>query len=107
MPGGIDPFLVNGKTPMNSACCGKLHNGYGVRYTCDHFDAITTLMTFDQLIKHFGTQAKAASALGCSQPTLSNWKTRGRIPSIQQLRLEHITNGKLKAEKSILKVSRA
>jgi DNA-binding transcriptional regulator YdaS (Cro superfamily) len=64
-------------------------------------------MTFDQLIKHFGTQAKAAEIIGCTQPTLSNWKNRGRIPGIQQLRIEHVTKGKLKADKSILKVSRA
>jgi hypothetical protein len=85
----------------------ELHNANAVRYTCDHFDNFTTAMNFDQLIKHFGTQSKAADALGCSQPTLSNWKTRGRIPGIQQLRIEHLTKGRLKAEKSILKVSRA
>ena len=55
-------------------------------------------MTFDQLIKHFGSQVVAAKAIGCTQPTLSNWKSRGRIPMLQQLRIELITKGKLKAQ---------
>ena len=65
-------------------------------------------MTFAQLIKHFGSQVLAAHAIGVTQPTLSNWKARGRIPHLQQLRIEHITNGKLKAAAEILakKVSR-
>lgn len=55
-------------------------------------------MKIDQVIKHFGSQVAAAHALGVQQPTISNWKTRGRIPHIQQLRIEHLTNGKLKAQ---------
>lgn len=55
-------------------------------------------MKIDQVIKHFGSQVAAADALGVQQPTISNWKTRGRIPHIQQLRIEHVTEGKLKAQ---------
>lgn len=55
-------------------------------------------MKIDQVIKHFGSQVAAADALGVQQPTISNWKTRGRIPHIQQLRIEHVTQGKLKAQ---------
>lgn len=55
-------------------------------------------MKIDQVIKHFGSQVAAADALGVQQPTISNWKTRGRIPHIQQLRIEHLTAGKLKAQ---------
>lgn len=55
-------------------------------------------MKIDQVIKHFGSQVAAAEALGVQQPTISNWKTRGRIPHIQQLRIEHLTKGKLKAQ---------
>ena len=55
-------------------------------------------MKIDQVIKHFGSQVATADALGVQQPTISNWKTRGRIPHIQQLRIEHLTNGKLKAQ---------
>lgn len=55
-------------------------------------------MKIDQVIKHFGSQVAAAEALGVQQPTISNWKTRGRIPHIQQIRIEHLTGGKLKAQ---------
>ena len=66
-------------------------------------------MEFDDLISHFGSQVAAASKLGVTQPTLSNWKARGHIPFLQQLRIEHITRGKLKAAPEILgrKVSRS
>jgi DNA-binding transcriptional regulator YdaS (Cro superfamily) len=60
-------------------------------------------MKLDKLIAHFGTQVAAAEAIGCTQPTISNWRTRGRIPHLQQLRIEHITGGKLKADPKILK----
>ena len=55
-------------------------------------------MKFDSLIEHFGSQVAAADALGVTQPTLSNWKKRGQIPLIQQLRIELVTKGKLKAK---------
>lgn len=65
-------------------------------------------MKIDNVIKHFGSQAAAAAAIGVTQPTISNWKTRGRIPNLQQLRIEHISRGKLRADSKILaKVSRA
>jgi DNA-binding transcriptional regulator YdaS (Cro superfamily) len=67
-------------------------------------------MTYDQLINHFGTQLTAARAIAVSQPAMSNWKARGRIPLVQQLRIEVLTKGKLKAEplfpKTKSKVSR-
>lgn len=55
-------------------------------------------MKFDQIVKHFGSQVAAATAIGCTQPTLSNWKKRGSIPQLQQLRIEMVTLGKLKAQ---------
>ncbi len=66
-------------------------------------------MTFDDLIAHFGSQVAAARKLDVTQPTLSNWKARGRIPALQQVRIQHVTRGKLKADPEILggKVSRA
>jgi DNA-binding transcriptional regulator YdaS (Cro superfamily) len=64
-------------------------------------------MKIDNVIRHFGSQAAAASALAVTQPTISNWKSRGKIPELQQLRIEHITRGKLRATAGILpKVSR-
>lgn len=66
-------------------------------------------MDFDDLISYFGSQVAAANKLGLTQPTLSNWKSRGRIPHLAQLRIQHMTRGKLKAAPEILekKVSRA
>lgn len=64
-------------------------------------------MNIDDLISHFGSQVEAARKLGVTQPSLSNWKSRGRIPLLQQLRIQHLTRGKLKAEPQALKVSRA
>ena len=60
-------------------------------------------MKFEKLIKHFGTQVAAADAIGVTQPTISNWRARGRIPHLQQLRIEHVTKGKLKAQPLMLK----
>lgn len=60
-------------------------------------------MKFDQVIRHYGSQVAAADAIGVTQPTLSNWKKRGRIPSLQQIRIEHLSKGKLKAAAEILR----
>jgi hypothetical protein len=59
-------------------------------------------MTFTQLLKHFKTQTAAAQAIGVRQPTISMWNTRGKIPGLQQIRIENITNGALKADPKIL-----
>lgn len=55
-------------------------------------------MKINDVIAHFGSQVAAAEALGVQQPTISNWKTRGNIPHIQQLKIELLTKGKLKAK---------
>lgn len=54
------------------------------------------------IIKYFGTQVEAAERIGVTQPTISNWKKRGYIPALQQLRIQHLTAGKLKADSKIL-----
>ena len=64
-------------------------------------------MNYNEIINFFGSQVAAAHQLGVTQPTLSNWKARGRVPQLQQLRIQHITKGRLKAAPEILKVSRA
>lgn len=55
-------------------------------------------MKFDKVIKHFGSQVAAAEALQVTQPTISNWKKRGKIPHLQQVRIEQLSGGALKAE---------
>lgn len=61
-------------------------------------------MTYDDVIKHFGTQTKAADALGLSQPSVSEWQQRG-IPFLRQLHIEKLTKGKLKADTKAVKAA--
>lgn len=62
-------------------------------------------MNIEDVINHFGTQVAAAKKIGCSQPCLANWKARGTIPPLQQLLIQRLTRGKLKADPAILKPS--
>jgi len=55
-------------------------------------------MNIDELIEEFGSGRKACLALGISDRNFSNWKKRGWIPHAQQLRIEKITDGRLKAD---------
>jgi DNA-binding transcriptional regulator YdaS (Cro superfamily) len=55
-------------------------------------------MKIDNAIAHFGSQVALADALGVQQPAVSMWKSRGAIPHLQQIRIEHLTKGKLKAK---------
>lgn len=55
-------------------------------------------MKIEKVIAHFGSQVALAEALGIQQPAISMWKTRGKIPHLQQLRIEHLTKGALKAQ---------
>lgn len=51
-------------------------------------------------IAHFGTQEALAGALGIKTQSITTWPDR--VPSLRQLQLERITEGKLKADPSIL-----
>jgi transcriptional repressor of cell division inhibition gene dicB len=53
-------------------------------------------MTYDQAMKHFGTQVLFAEALGIKQPTISGWNRV--IPEAYQYQIEIITGGKLKVD---------
>jgi hypothetical protein len=58
-------------------------------------------MTYDDVIKVFGTQKKVAQALGIVQPRISHWKRSGHIPPLQQLRLQNLTAGRLVADPDV------
>lgn len=58
-------------------------------------------MTYKQFIKYFKTQTAGGAALDVTQPTVANWKARGKIPALQQLRIELLTGGALKADRGI------
>lgn len=51
--------------------------------------------------RHFGTQLELANALGVTQPYVSSWVTKDKIPPLQQLRIEILLRGVLKADKGI------
>ncbi len=53
-------------------------------------------MNTKAVIGHFGSQRKAAEALGLAQPSVANW---GEYPPpLRQLQIEALTKGELKAE---------
>lgn len=57
-------------------------------------------MTLEQAVKHFGSQAAVARAIGISPEAVSMWVKRGgAIPELAQRRLEDATKGKLKADR--------
>lgn len=53
-------------------------------------------MTYDEVIRRFGTQVRLASVLGITQPTVSAWK--GIVPKQYQFQLEVLTHGELKVD---------
>jgi len=55
-------------------------------------------MTYDDILRVYKTQQKAAEALGISQPTISGWKRNG-VPELRQFQIQAITRGRLKAER--------
>lgn len=52
-------------------------------------------MTKDEAVAHYGTQAKLADALGIRQPSVAAWGDTP--PVLQQLALEALTHGALRA----------
>jgi hypothetical protein len=55
-------------------------------------------MTYDDLIKHYGTPTKAGEALGLKNPRQMLYSWRNRVPIDRQIEYEVATGGKLKAD---------
>lgn len=53
-------------------------------------------MNLEQVVAHFGTQEKAAEALGVTQGSVSAW--RDGIPPLRQYQIQLVTGGVLKAD---------
>jgi predicted GIY-YIG superfamily endonuclease len=53
-------------------------------------------ITVDDLVAYFGSQAKAAEAVGLKQPSVAEWKECG-VPIPRQCQYELLTGGALKA----------
>lgn len=57
-------------------------------------------MLKEDAIRHFGSQAALARALGIKQPSINDWGEV--VPPLRQLQIEQLTGGRLKADPQIL-----
>lgn len=55
-------------------------------------------MTFKELEAYYKTGYRFSKETGMSATCYGTWKKKGFVPQLSQLRIERITNGKLKAE---------
>lgn len=55
-------------------------------------------MTPEQVIKHFGGEQEAATALDCTRQNVNYWRQQGEIPLKTQAFIQIKTNGKLRAD---------
>jgi hypothetical protein len=56
-------------------------------------------MTYQDAVRHFnGNASELARALGLGVRSVYNWRIRGRIPPLQQYRLEELTQGQLRRD---------
>lgn len=56
-------------------------------------------MGIEESVKFFGSGNKLCKALGLARQNLTDWRRKGYIPMIQQMRLERVTEGKLRADR--------
>lgn len=56
-------------------------------------------MRTTDVIKHFGSQAAVARALGIKPPSVAEWGDD--VPPLRQLQIEKITRGALKANRDV------
>lgn len=59
-------------------------------------------MTLDEAVSHFGSGWRMCMQLGLRAQNYSYWKKVNRIPVLQQVRIEDLTNGVLRADKDLL-----
>lgn len=52
-------------------------------------------VTYDDVLRYFGTQERMAIALGCGRAAIAMWK--GVIPDLRAYQIEVITKGHFKA----------
>lgn len=62
-------------------------------------------MTPNQVVDFFGSQSKAARALGIEQPSIHGWVSSGSIPEVRQYQIELATSGALVADRPALRTN--
>lgn len=59
-------------------------------------------MKIGEVLEYYGMKKDIAAAVGISAPSVSRWFKDGRVPYAQQILIESLTNGALKADKSVI-----
>lgn len=54
-------------------------------------------MTIEDVLEYYGTAHKMQKTHGLSHNNINNWRSYGYIPIATQLKIERLTEGKLKA----------
>ncbi len=57
-------------------------------------------MTIEDVFMYFGSGYRMRKSIGIHHTTMTNWRERGYIPIETQIRIERLTEGKLKADLS-------
>lgn len=60
-------------------------------------------MNLEQVVAYYGTQEKAAEALGVTQGSVSSW--RQGIPQLRQYQIQLVTGGALMADQEQTKAA--
>jgi hypothetical protein len=56
-------------------------------------------MTIEEAYNYFGSGWQICKTLALKPQNWTNWKNQGYIPELQQIRLQLLTEGELKADK--------
>lgn len=51
----------------------------------------------DKLIEHFGSQYRLSKELRVTRAYVSQWVKAGKVPPLQAIKIEEITDGKFRA----------
>jgi predicted transcriptional regulator len=61
------------------------------------------VMKPSHLIKHFGSEIRAAKGIGVTRQAVNLWMKANRIPKQAQFMIELLTGGRLRADKELRK----
>ncbi len=84
---------------MTKCATGVSPLSSGIASPCNgrFFVPIIRRMELNDLIKHFGSRAKAQQRLGLYRQLWDQWEKRGGIPAMRQFQIQVLTRGRLKA----------